>query len=206
MAIESPDPGRLEGATLRPLRWSPARQARRPRFETRGTMARVGVLLLGLGLALGLLAASGSVAPARAQDKPAKVPALPEPLTRETIRELVARLSDAEVRQLLIAQLDRAAAPAASAGQAGAAMMPEAMAGEMDTLRSRAAAVLASAPALPGELRAAVARFSEGRSAYHLLLVTFFLVVMGLAGWVGERLARGLLAGVRRGLEGAPVE
>ena len=38
---------------------------------------------------------------------------LPEPLTHEAIRELVSRLSDSEVRALLIQQLDRAAAPAA---------------------------------------------------------------------------------------------
>ena len=37
---------------------------------------------------------------------------LPDPLTKEAIRELVSRLSDAEVRELLLAQLDKAAAPA----------------------------------------------------------------------------------------------
>jgi moderate conductance mechanosensitive channel len=36
---------------------------------------------------------------------------LPDPLTPEAIRELIARMSDAEVRQLVIAQLDRAATP-----------------------------------------------------------------------------------------------
>jgi hypothetical protein len=39
---------------------------------------------------------------------------LPQPLTREVIRGLVARLSDAEVRELLLAQLDKVAAPAES--------------------------------------------------------------------------------------------
>jgi moderate conductance mechanosensitive channel len=170
-------------------------------------MARLAALWLGLGLGLGLLAVAGSVMQAQGQDKPAaKAPVLPEPLTPEAIRELVARLSDAEVRQLLIAQLDRAAAPAASAGQPGDAMMPEAMAGRMDTLRSRAATVLASAPRLPGEVRTAVARFSEGRSAHHLLLVILFLGAMGLAGWVAEWLTGRLVAGVRHGLEAAPVE
>jgi hypothetical protein len=43
---------------------------------------------------------------------PKAVPKLPEPLTRDAIRELVSRLSDGEVRALLIQQLDRAAAPA----------------------------------------------------------------------------------------------
>ena len=41
---------------------------------------------------------------------PEKTPAvqLPQPLTRDAIRELVARLSEGEVRELLLAQLDKA--------------------------------------------------------------------------------------------------
>ena len=49
--------------------------------------------------------------PSRPQRTKAAPVELPEPLTREAIRELVARLSDAEVRELLLAQLDKAAAP-----------------------------------------------------------------------------------------------
>ena len=43
---------------------------------------------------------------------------LPTPLTHDAIRELVSRLSDAEVRKLLIEQLDRSAAPKAKIGRA----------------------------------------------------------------------------------------
>jgi hypothetical protein len=205
MAIESSGPGRHASAVLRPARRPPDRKAWRLPFGRWGALPPAAALLLACGLGLGLLAGAGSVARAQGPDKPAKTPVLPEPLIPEAIRELVARLSDAEVRQLLIAQLDRVAAPAASAGTIGAGMMPEAMAGRMDTLRSRAAAVLASVPRLPNEMRAAIARFSEGRSAHHLALVTLLLVVMGLAGGAGEWLARRLLAPVRHGLEAAPA-
>ena len=44
---------------------------------------------------------------------------LPQPLTKESIRELVARLSDDEVRKLLLDQLDRAAAAAPASAKAG---------------------------------------------------------------------------------------
>ncbi len=162
-----------------------------------------------LGLSWGLLVFVGLGAPgwsvAHAQAQPGKAAMLPEPLTPEAIRELVARLSDAEVRKLLIDQLDKAAASAPGASKTKLPMAED-MAGRMDTLRSRAAAVLASAPRVPREVRAAVARFSEGRSAYHIVLVALFLVVMVLVGSGAERLVSRLSAGVRRGLEAMPPE
>jgi hypothetical protein len=65
-------------------------------------------------------------------EKPTAVE-LPQPLTRKAIRELVARLSDAEVRKLLLVQLDKAAAPATSQA---AAPMATGLAGDMDRTRS----------------------------------------------------------------------
>src|SRR5688572_20233149 len=73
------------------------------------------------GLA-GLLLALTLTGLAHAQTAPPPAPApaapavrLPEPLTREAVRELVSRLSDTEVRQLLLAQLDRTATASAPA-------------------------------------------------------------------------------------------
>src|SRR5262245_21597924 len=86
---------------------------------------------------------------------------LPEPLTKDAIRELVARLSDTEVRDLLLAQLDKAAAPGADKAHAA---MASGLAAEVDSARGQLGAVLRSAPQLPAELSAAVGRFSEGRS------------------------------------------
>ena len=59
--------------------------------------------------------------PSFAQGKPAKpkheAMTLPEPLTHDSIRELVSRLSDEDVRKLLVSQLDRAAVPGVDPGQ-----------------------------------------------------------------------------------------
>src|SRR6185369_10811020 len=119
------------------------------------------VLLIGL-LALLPLAALAA-GQSGAENKTA--PALPEPLTREAVRELVARLSDAEVRELLLAQLDKVAAPATDDE---AAPVAAGLAGNVDHARGELGAVLRAAPDLPATLSAAVARYSEGRSPFHL--------------------------------------
>src|SRR5512135_116746 len=101
---------------------------------------------------------AGVLHPAIARDKPkaasaeAAAPKLPDPLTRESIRELVSRLSDAEVRALLIKQLDRAAAPAAARKSDEMAEMAQSTSAEFALLRQRAGAVLASAAEIPDTL------------------------------------------------------
>ena len=153
--------------------------------------------LAALVCVLSLLPLVATAAPPAGPDKPASVK-LPEPLTREAIRELVARLSDAEVRGLLLAQLDKVAAP--EADQA-APDMATGLAGNVDHARSELGALLRSAPDLPAALGAAVARFSEGRSPYHLLLVATLFVVLMALGWMAERLVGRLLAGIRGRLD-----
>ena len=69
------------------------------------------VILVGL-LAAACAALAAFPAAAQTHATKAKATALPEPLTHESVRELVSRLSDEEVRRLLLDQLDRAAAPA----------------------------------------------------------------------------------------------
>jgi small-conductance mechanosensitive channel len=123
---------------------------------------------------------------------------LPEPLTKEAIRELVSRLSDEEVRDLLLMQLDKAAAPAA-AKTAGS--MAGGLAGEMDRTRSEIGAVLRAAPDATAELAGAVARYSEGRSSYQLLIVIVLFIVMLVLGRIAEGLVGRLLADVRGRLE-----
>ncbi|HWC04342.1 MAG TPA: mechanosensitive ion channel domain-containing protein [Methylomirabilota bacterium] len=132
---------------------------------------------------------------------------LPQPLTREAIRELVSRLSDTEVRELLLAQLDKAAAPGPDRASAP---MATGLAGNMDRTRGELGAVLRAAPGLPAALGDAVRRFSEGRPSYQLLLVAvLFAVLLGL-GWLVERLVGWLLGGVydrlgRAGAEGSSL-
>jgi moderate conductance mechanosensitive channel len=123
---------------------------------------------------------------------------LPEPLTREAIRELVARLSDAEVRELLLTQLDKAAGPAP--GGPGAPMAAG-LASDMDRARTELGSVLRSWRVLPAALRETVRRFSEGRGSYHLLLVAVLFAGMLVLGWVAERVVRWLLGDVRSRLD-----
>jgi small-conductance mechanosensitive channel len=161
-------------------------------------------------------------APAR----PAPPPALPVPLTREAIRELLARLSDAEVRQLLMAQLDKAIppagpAPAGAAGPTGPAG-PTGMTGmagmggmmmmdqEAGRVRDRLRAVLGSAARLPANLGAATARVTEGRDPGHLGRIALLFLLMLAIGRGVERLLGWLTADVRRRLRephpgGAPT-
>jgi small-conductance mechanosensitive channel len=161
---------------------------------------RVRVSGLTLVLAVGgLLLAAG---PSAGADKAAPVE-LPQPLTREAIRELVSRLSDAEVRGLLLAQLDKAAAPAADRASAP---MATGLAANMDRSRGEIGAVLRAAPGLPAALTDAVRRFSEGRPPYQLLLVTVLFAVLLVLGSIAERLGRWLLADVYRRLEPSPAE
>ena len=63
---------------------------------------------------------------------------MPEPLTHESVRELVSRLSDEEVRKLLLDQLDRAAAPAKAKGDKGMSGMVEENAGMVRDAARRA--------------------------------------------------------------------
>ena len=142
------------------------------------------------------LAAAAATPPAGSET--AATVALPQPLTRDAIRELVARLSDGEVRALLLAQLDKAAVSAAGEG---AAPVAAGLAGNMDRARTEIGAVLRSWRELPDALSAAVARFSQGRSPYHLLLVASLFAVMVALGWIAERLVGRLLAGVRSRLD-----
>ena len=160
------------------------------------TWSRLGVLI---GLLVLLPLAAVAAGQPGAGDKAA--PALPEPLTREAVRELVSRLSDAEVRELLLAQLDKVAAPAPDAA---APPVAAGLAGNVDRARSELGAMLRAAPDLPATLGAAVARYSEGRSPFHLLLVAALFVVMVSLGWIAERLVGRLLAGVRGRLDHSP--
>ena len=136
-----------------------------------------------------LALAAGVAFPASAQNPPAepKVSALPEPLTKESVRELVARLSDDEVRKLLLDQLDRAAAAAAVPAKTGTGMagMVEQNAGMM---RGQVAALNDARIGLPATLRNAGAKLTQPDAPSRLLLIAGLLAAMLVAGWVGEKL------------------
>jgi moderate conductance mechanosensitive channel len=170
----------------------------------RGRVRQIGPGVRGL-LVTGLLALAGLASAQGSPEGGAAAPKLPEPLTREAIRELVARLSDAEVRQLLIAQLDRAAAPPRPAGDDMMGMV-QGMAGQSQRVRDRAAELLRGAAAMPGALGTARARFLEGRGPGHLLLVVVVFLVMLGAGLLAERLYERAVRDLRRTLDAYPAE
>ncbi len=150
--------------------------------------------------ALAALPLVGDAAAQPAGSEKAAAVELPQPLTRDAIRELVARLSDAEVRELLLSQLDKAAGPAD--GGSGAPMETD-LASDMDRARTEFGAVLRSWRVLPAALGDAVRRFSEGRTSYHLLIVAVLFAGILALGWIAERVVRWLLGDVRARLDAA---
>jgi small-conductance mechanosensitive channel len=124
--------------------------------------------------------------PAIAKDKPKAASAetaaakLPDPLTRESIRELVSRLDDAEVRALLIKQLDRAAAPAAARKSDDMADMAQSTSAEFALVRQRAGEILASAAEVPAALDEVAVRMTEPREPSLLWIIAGgFLLMLG---------------------------
>src|SRR5262245_27832688 len=95
------------GVPSRPA-WCSAANPRRRRMKPGGAWSRLAAVVC-LLLVLPMVAAAASKSSGSK-----KGVELPEPLTKDAIRELVSRLSDEEVRDLLLAQLDKAAAPAPS--------------------------------------------------------------------------------------------
>jgi small-conductance mechanosensitive channel len=142
-------------------------------------------------LAAAILHQPGAALAKGAEDKAAekKEQKLPDPLTKEAIRELAARLTDAEVRQLLIQQLDRAAAPA-EAKPGDMSGMVASMDRSTQLARQRAGVLMQALLQLPDTLRDAHDRFSEGRGAGHLQFVAMILAAALALSYFAERLYR----------------
>ena len=120
----------------------------------------------------------------------AETTALPETLTRESARDLLARMSDAQVRSLLLEQLDRTAvAPPKAPAETGMGAMAG-MAGVVDqhagSMRDRYATLTDALVALPATLRD-TARRVAGNDAGALARLAAFIVAMFAAGWLVER-------------------
>jgi len=147
--------------------------------------------------------------PAQAKDagvpaKPAAAAAakLPEPLTPEAVRELIARMSDAEVRNLLIDQLDRDSTKAAADGSMSD--MVGSMGEQSAVMRKRAAEVVGGVSALPEALEHVYGRLTDKGGAAHLLVIAAAIAIILAFGWIVEkvfrRLVRGPLERVHQGL------
>lgn len=136
---------------------------------------------------------------------PAKAPALPHELTPESIRDALSKMSDQEVRSLLIEQLDRAA-KASAATPAGNGMMAKAgMAGMMEvnagTLRGRVRDMIAAARAMPETARYVVDRLELGAGDSNgIAYLAGAFALMLVAGLAVEGLYAVALRGQRRRL------
>jgi small-conductance mechanosensitive channel len=112
---------------------------------------------------------------------------VPEDLTREQVRDLVARLSDDQVRELIITQLDKLAAQQDQAGDAEAyvGLFREGIKVALGAL-SRMFNSSDKIYALPGSIWQQITEHGKV-SGWYLL---FQLIGLLLVGWAAERLAR----------------
>lgn len=170
--------------------------------DKRGSAARTAyAIVVALFLALTAQAAKAASQPA------AKPPALPETLTQESARDLVSRLSDEQVRSLLLEQLDRAAAADTTAASARGKSGMMGMAGVVDqhaqSMRDVYAELTEAFKALPATLSEAWTRVA-GANGSGLRSLASLLALMLVSASLAEALYRYALRAYRRKL-GAPA-
>jgi moderate conductance mechanosensitive channel len=136
-------------------------------------------------------------------DEAAAPVALPDPLTRETLRDLLAQLSDGQARELLLAELDRRIASGAAAEHD---MMMSMVDSEAMALRERWRRMLAAIPELPGVPGFLAERLIGERGASALLWITLGFALMAALGLAAEWLFRRLIAEVQHQVEAARPE
>ncbi|MGH6913738.1 MAG: hypothetical protein ACREH3_08545, partial [Geminicoccales bacterium] len=143
---------------------------------------------------------------ASAAESTAEPAALPQPLSPQTIRDLVARLNDDQVRALLIAQLDKAAAadqtPTAQPSD-GLVRDFEAGVGKVRALWERRIAAL---PDLPGVVPFLLGRLADGKTAAQMLLAAVLVAIIFGVGVVAERVFARLTATARASIPDHQVE
>lgn len=170
-----------------------------------GSRVLAGWRLIGLVLLVGWLGLTAAAAqtlpmPSLAPDEPEAAGLWSDTgeLTPAAVTALVARLSDSEVRALLLERLNAEAETASEAeGQLAAAGMIGTLTGQTSLVRERAAALFGAAPAIPAMLGQTVARFVDGRSAGQMLAVLLGFMVMAGAGVLAELAARRAMATAR---------
>ncbi|HET9705659.1 MAG TPA: hypothetical protein VFP85_16580, partial [Vicinamibacterales bacterium] len=130
-------------------------------------------------VALAWLACAGGLGAANAAESPpGEVAKLPQPLTREASRDLVSRLSDAEVRKLLIEQLDRNSPPPAARTDGGMGMMGK-MGDHAVMWRTRVSELAAAGLALPATTASVFERLLAGTRPSLVLFVLAAMVAVG---------------------------
>jgi small-conductance mechanosensitive channel len=147
--------------------------------------------LLLCGLALVVLPAGLSAQTAGGAESAAlqQLRAEGQPLSEVAVRDLVARLDDAEVRQLLLERLDAQAklAPATGSDMAGAMLSWREAAA---SFHENFSAMLASVPEIPQGVAQAFGQLPLGGSATVLFWIALGFAAMMVVGLVVERLLR----------------
>jgi moderate conductance mechanosensitive channel len=174
-----------------------------PRAGVPGVPVLACLLLLAIGLwADGPARAQPPAAPG--QTGTAAATALPEPLTRETLRDLLAHLSDRQARDLLLSELDRQIAAQAAPEHA---MMMSMVDSETTAVRERWRRMLAALPELPGVPAFLAGQLIGERSASVLLWIglgfALMVAVGALAEWLFGRLIGDLQRQVAAGRPGS---
>lgn len=164
-----------------------------------GTWEQRAARLFGtLGLILGLFVTVWSGLPAAAQtagsagseaagEAGTLLDDLPEPLTAEAVREMVSRLSDAEVRDLLLHRLDVDIADGEDASEVESLLAS--IEANAAVFWRNSALLFPQSAKIPAGMAAAFGRLADGQGAAKLL--TIFATILGVmaAGYGAERLA-----------------
>jgi small-conductance mechanosensitive channel len=122
----------------------------------------------------------------------ATAPALPPVATREAVRDLLSHLSDVQVRNLLIEQLDKTVADAVKPGADTGAAAMAGMAGTVDqhagAMRSRYDTLYDALVALPATMRDVARRVAGSGVGVTPARLAAYVVALLMAGWVAERI------------------
>ena len=156
-----------------------------------------GAGVIGSGEALAQQAASA----AGAEDT--RPVALPDPLTKEALRDLLARLSDSEVRELLLSQLGREVTVKTTPDHD---MMMSMVDTEAMALRERWRRMLTAIPELPSVPGFFAERLIDQRGPSVLLWIGLGFALMVAVGVAAEWLFRRLIQDVRRQVEAVRPE
>ncbi len=166
----------------------------RLRAQSVWRIARHEVLRFGFGLLIGLLLAASilvagpeiQAADIQSSEPNAEGPMLPEQLTRQEIRDLLAQLSDEDVRKLLLRQLDKVAASEAVSDDEEPGFI-DSFEDTLQTAHDRLDLMVAAIPELPSLGTILFARLTEGRGGGHVWTIAFFTIIMFAGGMVVER-------------------
>ena len=153
-----------------------------------------------------LLHGSPIAAAADPAPKAEQATTLPTPLTPAAVRELVSRLSDEEVRKLLLEQLDRTAARQAEPPKPASTGTIGAVSRGAGAARDGIAEIVAAIAAMPGTAREILAKLSEPDGIATLGMSLAMLVLAMAVAAVVELVARRASRRWREGLGPRPSQ